>query len=205
MKILHSNYIISRMSSAWSSGLSTHQAIIQINGENNCNPIQSEGNNRQFGTILNGLAIDIQPNYSASLDEEISEEHLIAKGTKPSESVIFKLDGSHEINYIEMLESLFPNTKRNEAILDFNQYGMTSDLPNHPALQKKKTSEEHLIARKSTEPSESVIFKLDGSHEIDYIEMLESLFPKTKHNEPILDFNQYEQYNDKNYSNKYEC
>ena len=91
---------------------------------------------------------------------------------------------------------LFPNTKRNEAILDFNQYGMTSDLPNHPALQKKKTSEVHLIARKGTEPSESVIFKLDGSHEIDYIEMLESLFPKTKRNEPILDFNQYEQYND---------
>ena len=174
MKILHSNYVISRMSSAWSSGLSTHQAIIQINGEKNCNPIQSEGKNRQFGTILNGFAIDIQPNYSASLDEEISE------------SDIFKLDGSHEINYIEMLESLFPNTKRNEAILDFNQYGMTSDL------QKKKTSEEHLIARKGTEPSESVIFKLDGSHEIDYIEMLESLFPKTKRNEPILDFNQYE-------------
>ena len=47
MKILHSNYTISRMSSAWSSGLSTHQAIIQINGEKNCNPIQSEGNNRQ--------------------------------------------------------------------------------------------------------------------------------------------------------------
>ena len=205
MKILpNTNYnIVSRMSSAWSSGLSTYQAIIQIDRENMRNP-KPEGN-RQFGTVLNGMAIDIQ-NYSATHKEETSEEHLIA--TKPSDSVVFKLDGSHGINYIEMLESLFPNTKRDEPILDFNQYGMAIDIPKSSASHKEETSEEHLISKGTAKPSESVIFKVDGSHEINYIEMLESLFPNTKRDEPILDFNQYlqyEQYDDHTYTNEYEC
>ena len=85
---------------------------------------------------------------------------------------------------------------------------MAIDIPNYSASHKEETSEEHLIAKGTAKPSESGIFKLDSSHKINYIEVLESLFPYTKRDEPILDFNQYhqyEQYDDHTYTNEYEC
>ena len=65
------------MSSAWSSGLSTHQAFSLREHIGTFKPEET----RQYGTVLQGLPTDVSK-HSASQKEMY--EHLITEGIKPS-------------------------------------------------------------------------------------------------------------------------
>ena len=104
MKILHISYNISRMSSAWSSGLSTHQAFIL---RENIDTFKS-GETRQFGTVLQSMPTHV-PKYSASTKE--TYEHLIMKGIKPSviEMYMAMLNFNQYAEYVQYDDHTYAN------------------------------------------------------------------------------------------------
>ena len=131
MKILHSNYIISRMSSAWSSGLSTYQAFrLRENIGSAFKPEES----RQFGTVLHGMATDTSK-YSASQREMF--EHLITK--KPS---VIEVNPNLIIEIGPVLENLFPKKRSgDEKMLNFNQYDQYVQYDDHTYANDDTTYE----------------------------------------------------------------
>ena len=116
MKIINTNYNVSRMSSAWSSGLSTYQAFrLRENIGSAFKPEES----RQFGTVLHGMATDTSK-YSASQREMF--EHLITK--KPS---VIEVNPNLIIEIGPVLDNSFPKKWCDEYILNFNQYAQYDD------------------------------------------------------------------------------
>ena len=106
MKILHISYNFSRMSSAWSSGLSTHQAfsLREHNGT-----FKSE-ETRKFGTVLQNV-----PKYSASTKE--TYDHLITKGIKPSviEMYMAMLNFNQYAEYVQYDDHTYTNDDKYEC------------------------------------------------------------------------------------------
>ena len=109
MKILHISYNISRMSSAWSSGLSTHQAFSL---RENIDTFKS-GETRQFGTVLQSMPTHV-PKYSASTKE--TYEHLIMKGIKPSviEMYMAMLNFNQYAEYVQYDDHTYTNDDKYE-------------------------------------------------------------------------------------------
>ena len=109
MKILHICNDISRMSSAWSSGLSTHQAFIL---RENIDTFKS-GETRQFGTVLQSMPTHV-PKYSASTKE--TYEHLIMKGIKPSviEMYMAMLNFNQYAEYVQYDDHTYTNDDKYE-------------------------------------------------------------------------------------------
>ena len=104
LKILHTSYKISRMSSAWSSGLSTHQAFSLRENIGTFKPEET----RQYGTVLQGLPTDVSK-YSASQKEMY--EHLIIEGIKPSviEMYMAMINFNQYAEYVQYDDHTFAN------------------------------------------------------------------------------------------------
>ena len=104
MKILHISYNFSRMSSAWSSGLSTHQAFSL---RENIDTFKS-GETRKFGTVLQSMPTHV-PKYSASTKE--TYDHLITKGIKPSviEMYMAMLNFNQYAEYVQYDDHTYAN------------------------------------------------------------------------------------------------
>ena len=110
MKILHFNYNICRMSSAWSSGLSTHQACILKENIGTFKPEET----RQFGTVLQSMPTHV-PKYSASTKE--TYDHLITKGIKPSviEMYMAMLNFNQYAEYVQYDDHTYTNDDKYEC------------------------------------------------------------------------------------------
>ena len=110
MKILHISYNFSRMSSAWSSGLSTHQAFSL---RENIDTFKS-GETRKFGTVLQTMPTHV-PKYSASTKE--TYDHLITKGIKPSviEMYMAMLNFNQYAEYVQYDDHTYTNDDKYEC------------------------------------------------------------------------------------------
>ena len=108
-KILHFSYNICRMSSAWSSGLSTHQAFILRENIGTFKPEET----RQFGTVLQGMPTDV-PKYSASTQEMY--DCLITEGIKPSviEMYMAMLNFNQYAEYVQYDDHTYTNDDKYE-------------------------------------------------------------------------------------------
>ena len=110
MKILHISYNFSRMSSAWSSGLSTHQAF----SLREHNDTFKSGETRKFGTVLQSMPTYV-PKYSASTKE--TYDHLITKGIKPSviEMYMAMLNFNQYAEYVQYDDHTYTNDDKYEC------------------------------------------------------------------------------------------
>ena len=109
MKILHISYNFSRMSSAWSSGLSTHQAF----SLREHNDTFKSGETRKFGTVLQSMPTDV-PKYSASTQEMY--DCLITEGIKPSviEMYMAMLNFNQYAEYVHYDDHTYTNDDKYE-------------------------------------------------------------------------------------------
>ena len=108
------------MSSAWSSGLSTHQAFSLRENIGMFKPEET----RQYGTVLQGLPTDVSK-YSASQKEMY--EHLIIEGIKPSviEMYMAMINFNQYAEYVQYDDHIYTNDDKyefRESVVTINMY-----------------------------------------------------------------------------------